>query len=59
MIRIEDLPATLTAGAPMAIQPVGNRTLKQALELPERQIILEVFGKPQLEPARDGRRPGH
>jgi DNA-binding NtrC family response regulator len=43
MIRIEDLPATLTAGAPMAIQPVGNRTLKQALELPERQIILEVL----------------
>ncbi len=43
VIGLEDLPAGLTAGGPVVLDPVGNRTLKQALEMPERQIILEVL----------------
>ena len=42
-VRLEDLPSTLHAAGPMVAVPVGNRTLKQALEEPERQIILEVL----------------
>jgi DNA-binding NtrC family response regulator len=45
MVRLEDLPPALHAGAPATIAPVGSRTLKQALEAPERQIILEVLEK--------------
>lgn len=45
MVRFEDLPSALHAGATAQIAPVGNRTLKQALEAPERQIILEVLEK--------------
>jgi DNA-binding NtrC family response regulator len=45
VVRLEDLPSTLHAGAPATIAPVGDRTLKQALEAPERQIILEVLEK--------------
>jgi DNA-binding NtrC family response regulator len=43
VVRPEDLPTNLTAGAPIRVEQVGNRTLKQALEAPERQIILEVL----------------
>ena len=42
-IRVEDLPPSLHSMAPTTIAPVGTRTLKQALEAPERQIILEVL----------------
>ena len=44
IISAEDLPTNLQAvpGYPVP-QPVGNRTLKEALEGPERQIILEVL----------------
>lgn len=43
-IRVEDLPASLSASLPTAyVERVGARTLKQALEGPERQIILEVL----------------
>lgn len=43
-VRLEDLPATLLAGSPITpSQPIGSRTLKQALEEPERRIILEVL----------------
>lgn len=42
-VSLEDLPSHLTDGQPVAIQPVGNRTLKEALAGPERQIILEVL----------------
>jgi DNA-binding NtrC family response regulator len=43
-VRLEDLPAALhQAAGPLPTAPVGNRTLKQALEGPERQIILEVL----------------
>jgi DNA-binding NtrC family response regulator len=43
MVRIEDLPAHVLASAPLLTERVAGRTLKQALEAPERQIILEVL----------------
>ena len=42
-IRTEDLPRQVAAVGPVSVDPVGNRTLKQALEGPERQIIFEVL----------------
>jgi two-component system response regulator AtoC len=47
-VRIEDLPRQLIGSlAATAIEPVGARTLKQAMEGPERQIILEVLERNQ------------
>jgi DNA-binding NtrC family response regulator len=43
LIGLEDLPTSLTNGLSHAIEPVAGRTLKQALEEPERRIILEVL----------------
>ena len=43
MIGIEDLPRSVAAAGPLGVEPVGSRTLKEALEGPERQIILEVL----------------
>ncbi|HEX5445045.1 MAG TPA: sigma-54 dependent transcriptional regulator [Pirellulales bacterium] len=43
MIGLADLPPSLMAQRPVNLEPVGTRTLKQALEGPERQIILEVL----------------
>jgi len=42
-IGVEDLPASLAAAAPTTVAPSTGRTLKEALEGPERQIILEVL----------------
>jgi DNA-binding NtrC family response regulator len=42
-IRLDDLPQAIAATGPVSVEPVGSRTLKQALEAPERQIILEVL----------------
>ncbi|MGQ9576082.1 MAG: sigma-54-dependent transcriptional regulator [Thermoguttaceae bacterium] len=42
-IGLEDLPAGVAAGAPISIEPWGNRPLKQALANPERQIILDAL----------------
>lgn len=42
-VGLEDLPASLVAAGPVPVEPVGNRTLKQALSNPERQIILDVL----------------
>ena len=42
-IGLEDLPGDLAAGGPVAMEPAGNHTLKEALEGPERRIILEVL----------------
>lgn len=42
-VRIEDLPSNMQTSSPLSTAPVGDRTLKQALEEPERQIILEVL----------------
>ncbi len=43
VIGLPDLPPSLVGDAPVPIQPIGKRTLKQALEGPERRIILEVL----------------
>ncbi|NUQ66347.1 MAG: sigma-54-dependent Fis family transcriptional regulator [Pirellulales bacterium] len=42
-IGTEDLPGSVLAAGPVHIESVGNRTLKQALSSPERQIILDVL----------------
>jgi DNA-binding NtrC family response regulator len=33
----------MVAAGPMALEPIGGRSLKQALANPERQIILDVL----------------
>ncbi len=43
MIGVEDLPNSLMAAAPVAVEPVGARGLKQAMTAPERQLILDVL----------------
>jgi transcriptional regulator with PAS, ATPase and Fis domain len=42
-VRLEDLPRAVVGSVPVSVEPIGARTLKQALEAPERQIILEVL----------------
>ncbi len=42
-IGVEDLPPALAAVRPVVFEPAAGRTLKQALEAPERQIILEAL----------------
>ncbi len=42
-VRPEDLPPHLTAGNTHTTPATGTRTLKEALEGPERQIILDVL----------------
>jgi DNA-binding NtrC family response regulator len=43
LIGLGDLPPALMAARGVGMEPVGSRTLKQALTNPERQIILEVL----------------
>lgn len=43
VVGIEDLPRQLSVGAPVRVEPLGNRCLKKAMEAPERQIILDVL----------------
>ena len=43
MVDLEDLPATFASAGGFPVAPVGDRTLKQALAGPERQIILDVL----------------
>lgn len=43
LIGLGDLPPALMAARGVNLEPVGSRTLKQAMENPERQIILEVL----------------
>lgn len=38
-----DLPREIAGGQTISLTRVGNQTLKEALEIPERQIILEVL----------------
>ena len=45
LIRMEDLPRHVAAEGPVSVETVGERTLKQALATPERQIILEVLDR--------------
>jgi DNA-binding NtrC family response regulator len=42
-IELADLPRVVSEKFPESVGPVGTRTLKQALEGPERQIIREVL----------------
>ncbi len=42
-IDLDDLPREVAVGAPVRIEPIGSQSLKQALESPERQIILETL----------------
>ena len=43
VIGLEDLPSHLLAASSMAVETSSTRTLKEALEAPERQIILNVL----------------
>jgi transcriptional regulator with PAS, ATPase and Fis domain len=43
MITPADLPRDIAGGSAITVSRVGNRTLKEALEEPERQIILDVL----------------
>ena len=43
VIQLSDLPPELVGDAPISVKPVGARTLKEALEDPERQIIRDVL----------------
>jgi len=43
VIDMDDLPAALTAHAPVGVEPIAGRTLKEALTGPERQIILDAL----------------
>jgi DNA-binding NtrC family response regulator len=43
VVALEDLPRQIAAAGPIAVGPIGTRTLKEALEGPERQIILDVL----------------
>ena len=42
-ICMEDLPRNVAAVGPISLPTLGSRTLKEALEGPERQIILDVL----------------
>ena len=42
-IRLDDLPRQIAAVGPLSVEPIGTRTLKEALAGPERQIILDVL----------------
>ncbi len=43
LITVDDLPPAVAAGAPVAVDTTPGNTLKQALESPERRIILEML----------------
>ncbi len=43
ILVVEDLPPALRSGYVPSSKPLGQRTLREALEGPERQIILEVL----------------
>jgi DNA-binding NtrC family response regulator len=42
-VTLEDLPGQLTHGQPATFEPLSGKALKDAMEAPERQIILEVL----------------
>lgn len=43
MIGVEDLPSSVSSVGSVAVEPIAGRSLKQALESPERQIIRETL----------------
>jgi DNA-binding NtrC family response regulator len=59
VITLDDLPEHVSADSSQAPVPTGGVTLKQALAGPERQIILGVLRREQLEPQPDGRIARH
>jgi DNA-binding NtrC family response regulator len=42
-VTMEDLPGAITAGQAVHVEPLTGRALKEALEAPERAIILDVL----------------
>jgi transcriptional regulator with PAS, ATPase and Fis domain len=42
-VSVEDLPAHIAAGQPLSLQPMAGKALKEAMEVPERSIILDVL----------------
>ncbi len=42
-VRPEDLPSHVAAGQPHSFAPAEGKILKEAMEVPERQIILDVL----------------
>jgi DNA-binding NtrC family response regulator len=42
-IDVEDFPASVAAGSPILSESIASRPLKQALQSPERQIILQML----------------
>lgn len=42
-IAVEDLPGSLVSAGPIPFDSISNRTLKQAMQNPERQIILDML----------------
>jgi DNA-binding NtrC family response regulator len=42
-VTLDDLPRDMNAAVPVAARPAQGKTLKQSLEGPERQIILETL----------------
>ena len=57
--RSRTCPRTSPPASPRASEPLAGKALKDAMEAPERAIILEVLELQQLEPQRHGRRPRH
>jgi transcriptional regulator with PAS, ATPase and Fis domain len=43
VVDVDELPGTLSAIRSVTVEPLGARTLKQAMSDPERQIILDVL----------------
>lgn len=43
VIGVEDLPSSVLSAGTVAVEPIAGRSLKQALESPERQIIRETL----------------
>ena len=43
MISVADLPSHLTSGTPITVEQTAGQSLKNALDAPERQIILDAL----------------
>jgi DNA-binding NtrC family response regulator len=43
LVAVEDLPTQVTAGQPIGLQPAAGKPLKDAMEAPERAIIMEML----------------
>jgi DNA-binding NtrC family response regulator len=46
-VRLEDFPSTVLHAAPITVDTSAHRKLKEALEAPERQILLQVLEEHQ------------